>query len=410
VVVRRGRRRVVARFRISRKPAARTASEIASSTGARLRWSPTVPRAGRAIVVRGGGFGRRRLLLLSGVGDTRRLRASRRGRFSARVAVPRIFLGARHLVVRPARRRAWRLGVRIVAPTVLFGAYVNSDAEGGQSRREVSAFEELIGRRLAVGHHYRPWASSFDLSDGGEADEGWDVESGRIPLISHGDGQYQSSVNILDAIRNGSQDGVITSAARAIRGLGRPVFYRPLWEMNADWNSYNITKASTPGTADGTRKFVEAWRRMHGIFRREGAVNAAFVWCPNAQDNPDTAANHWTRYYPGHAYVDWVCADGYNRGRPRRSFAEIFGPVHRDYPRKPFMVGETGSVESGGSKAGWINDARAQMKTNLRGIKAFLWFQRGRDTSDDGVDWRVNTSRSALAAFRALVADPYFRD
>jgi hypothetical protein len=65
------------------------------------------------------------------------------------------------------------------------------------------------------------------------------------------------------------------------------------------------------------------------------------------------------------------------------------------------MIGETGSVEDGGSKAAWITDAlTTQMPTNFTHIKAFLWF----DTVDGNLDLRIDTSPQSLQAFKQAVA------
>ncbi|MFN2488281.1 MAG: glycoside hydrolase family 26 protein [Actinomycetota bacterium] len=298
----------------------------------------------------------------------------------------------------------------VPASGAYFGAYVNPDAAGGQTQQEVTGFEAMIGRKLRVDHHYRSWDSSFDLHEPGEADEGWDVSNGRIPMISQSE-SGSTTVGILDAINSGAEDRRIIDRARRIRDFGHPLFYRLFWEMNGDWNAYNETLASTPGTHDGTEKYVRAWRRVHSLFQQEGATNAAFVWCPNAKDKPQTSTNHWTNYYPGDAYVDWVCADGYNRaadnGSSWKSFADIFRGVYDDYPQKPFMVGETSSTENGGDKAQWIRDAHNYLKASMPRARGFLWFHRGLEPGSS--DWRVDTSSSSLQAYREMGADPYLQ-
>jgi hypothetical protein len=347
---------------------------------------------------------------LSWDGRGRRLRATRGGVFSVALKARATARVSPIVVTAAGQTGPFRLAILRAGSGVLLGVYVNSDAVQGQSRAEVSEFEAKIGRTLAIGHHYREWGSSFDLDRPNVADEAWDVANGRIPMISHGDGGWNSPINLLDAINSGSQDALIQSQARQVRAFGHRLFYRLFWEMNGDWETYNETNASTPGTHDGTAKFVAAWRRIHSIYRQEGATNALFVWCPNHSDWPATPSNHWTRYYPGDAYTDWVCADGFNRGQPWHHFRHLFTPsVYEDYPQKPFMVGETASVEDGGSKAAWIRDAREYMKTQMPNLKAFVWFHRGPSMTQTLFDWRVDTSPSALAAFRAMAQDPYFQ-
>ena len=72
----------------------------------------------------------------------------------------------------------------------------------------------------------------------------------------------------------------------------RPVHLRPMHEMNGDWYPWG-------GTVNGNSpaQYVQAWRRMHDIFRRVGASNVRFVWSPNNIDVP--ASNRMESYYPG---------------------------------------------------------------------------------------------------------------
>jgi hypothetical protein len=309
-------------------------------------------------------------------------------------------------VAQPAR------GPQLPAAGAYFGAFVDGDAANSQTREEVTDFESMIGRTLRVGHKFRVWASTFQLRYG---EEGWHVASGRIPMISHGDAGYSSpsGVKLLDAINDGSQDELIRAQAGRVRDFGHPLFYRLFWEMNGRWNAYNEESASTPGTHDGSEKFVAAWRRIHRIYGEEGATNAAFVWCPTSKDSPATTYNRWARYYPGDRYVDWVCADGYNRGTDETysrwtSFSALFSSVYSGYPHKPFMVGETSSSENGGDKALWIRNAQSHLKSSMTRTKAFLWFHRGLAATDPTSDWRVDTSPQSLEAYRAMGADPYF--
>ena len=73
-------------------------------------------------------------------------------------------------------------------------------------------------------------------------------------------------------------------------------------------------------------------------------------------------------YYPGNAYVDWICADGYNwapelPGASWRSFQEIFAPFYRwgRSTGKPMVIGEFGTVEGApGAKAAWFAQADAR--------------------------------------------------
>ena len=174
------------------------------------------------------------------------------------------------------------------------------------------------------------------------------------------------------------------------------------------WSGAN---ANDPGTYDGPLKYVKAWRHMHDIFVQEGATNAVWVWAPDKGDSPKDNWNHWLKYYPGDAYVDWVGFDGYNWGTAATtwasswtSFEDTFLPIYRDFAsRKPIMIAETASAEAGGDKGRWMADAQAMIKARWPDVVAVTWFDDNKET-----DWRVDSSSSALAAYRRWVHDPYF--
>src|SRR5262245_44760314 len=180
------------------------------------------------------------------------------------------------------------------------GAFVDPNARWDGVREqegEVSHLEQLIGRKLAIDHHYYGWSGSSQMFPA--AIDRWDVAHGRIPLIS-----WEGTD--LNRIVSGSQDSVIRARARRAKQFGHRIFISWGYEMNGDWNEWSGINANSPGTTNGPAKFVSAWRRIHRIFDKVGANNVTWVWTPNDRDVPSSSWNHWTQYYPGDAYVDWV--------------------------------------------------------------------------------------------------------
>jgi beta-mannanase len=124
---------------------------------------------------------------------------------------------------------------------------------------------------------------------------------------------------------------------------------------------------------------------------------------------PAESWNHWTNYYPGDAYVDWVGMDAYNWGNSSscctwQSFSDLVTDLYNDYATtKPIIVPETASAEVGGSKAAWIADLQQQLETHFTAIKAVVWFDINKET-----DWRIASSPATLAAYKAMALDPFF--
>jgi hypothetical protein len=281
----------------------------------------------------------------------------------------------------------------------LFGAFVDMGVTGWH-REEVSQFEQMAGRTLDVDHRYYSWTDVFPGDD-----ERWDFEQGRIPMLT-----WEPWETTPSSISSGESDALIRERAAGLRDLGQPLFLRFAHEMNGNWYPWDGFHNNDRGRKKkGPAKYVAAWRHVHDLFEAEGADNVVWVWCPNRNSFPAARWNDFRRYYPGDAYVDWVCIDGYNFGANGwsswRSFASIVRPIYDAYGAiKPIMIGETGSSELGGVKADWIAEARASVETEFPSIAAFLWF----NIDKNGNDWRVNSSDSALTAYRDFAADPYF--
>ncbi|MFN2543894.1 MAG: glycoside hydrolase family 26 protein, partial [Actinomycetota bacterium] len=198
--------------------------------------------------------------------------------------------------------------------------------------------EGAIGRKFAIVQHYYGWTEEFPGSL-----EQSDLQGGRVPMIG-----WVSAP--LDQVLSGSDDAMIRDRADGLKALGHQVFLRWGYEMNGTWFPW-------AGSPD---KFVAAWKHIHDIFTGEGANNVVWVWAPNWEDRPGKAWNHWTNYYPGNAYVDWVGIDGFNWGATQgwshwTDIEDMLPGLYQDYHRrKPIMVAETASVEQGGDKAQWI--------------------------------------------------------
>jgi hypothetical protein len=282
----------------------------------------------------------------------------------------------------------------------LLGAYVDDTGrwiDDATAESGVSRLEAALGRRLDVDQHYYAWTDRFPTGL-----EHWDVQGGRVPLISW-------SGTTLGDVLSGRFDAMIHERARDVKALGAPVFLRWGWEMNGNWSADDGSHNNAAGQTNGPQLYVQAWRHIHDIFTAEGATNAVWVWSPNASDVPAAPWNHWTRYYPGDAYVDWVGIDGYNWGSSQSwsswtSFASLIAPVYADYAgRKPIMVAETASAEQGGDKSAWLDAVRDVLKTRFQHVGALVYFDQNKETN-----WSVTSSPAALRSFRALARDPYF--
>jgi beta-mannanase len=281
-----------------------------------------------------------------------------------------------------------------VPPTdgALFGAFVGV---GTESETDFAAEEELIRRRWVIDNRF------YSFDDWINDRTRWDIEHHKISMVTWEPHEK------LDEIIAGMHDDLIRTRAEGARDLGAEIFLRWGHEMNGNW--YPWSGAMNGGADGGAEKYIAAYRHVHDLFVEVGATNVVWVWCPLVTDVPAAAWNHWTQYYPGDEYVDWVGLDAYNWGTSSsccvwQSFPTLVAALYADYAgKKPLMLPETASAEVGGDKGAWIDEMHSSLMSQFSAIKAVVWFDINKET-----DWRVASSPGALDAYKAMGHDPYF--
>jgi hypothetical protein len=266
--------------------------------------------------------------------------------------------------------------------TTRLGAYLSI---GGQSRAQSLALRRSqLGRDYDIVHIFCAWTEHFERPSIGDS----------TLMISWTSVPYSQ-------INTGQHDGVISAAARNLAGMGKPTLLRWGWEMNGNWFDWDGSHND-----DDPAGYIKAWKRMHGIFADAGADNVAWVWSPNWNSAPSDAWNRMQRYYPGDAYVDWVGVSGYDFDA--ESPHTLFSPIVSAYGgSKPLIISETAAIDQGGdSKASWTKDLSAYVRTTPE-IGALVWFDTNTQ-SDSEYDFRIDSSSSELAAFRAMARNPHF--
>lgn len=283
----------------------------------------------------------------------------------------------------------------------------------------VRAFDSLAGKGVSIVMWFQPWVAGnrndFDTAACLEV-----MREGKVPMITWESWDPGNNAKLvknpgqqpnfkLKAILNGNYDGYIRDWARKIKQLGGPVMLRPMHEMNGDWYPWS-------GTTNGNSpsEYVAAWKRIHDIFRQEGATNVTWVWSINSQSVPDTPENRYAAYYPGDEYVDWTAISGFNVGTsvPNsrwNSFSSRYDRplVYLETLPKPICIVEFGSVELGGDKAAWLTDAYSRVALRPS-VKAIVYYQAIERTPSWSQDFRIDTSPKSLAAFRKAVSSEHY--
>jgi len=207
------------------------------------------------------------------------------------------------------------------------------------------------------------------------------------------------------AVAAGAQDAYIHSWASSAKAFGHKFILMPNWEFNGNWYPWAPQQGGVSGSASD---FVAAWRHIVKIFKQVGAKNVQFGWVPNVDDGywAKTSGYSLKSLYPGDKYVDWVGMDGYNPGGSAwMSFSKVFGgtykALHTIAPKKPVLINEVGCTESGGSKAKWIKDMFNDLPKKFSKIKLICWYNRADPGPGGHTDWPLESSKSALKAFKA---------
>jgi hypothetical protein len=303
-------------------------------------------------------------------------------------------------------------------PSVYWGAFVPG---APQDPRYMDAFEAHAGKRASLEMFGLPWRANGSYTGFPQTHLQTIRNRGTIPVVdwaswdSWGNRTSQPDFELAD-IYNGNHDPFLTQFARSAAAWGNPFFVRFDAEMNGWWSPWSEqTNNNRPGD------FARAWRHVVDVFRREGATNVTWVFCPNIIGPLSTPL---TGLYPGDNYVDWTCLDGYNWGTDFGnagwwSLTDVFSGSEYTggfdsyltlldlAPTKPIMIGETASSENGGSKANWITSAfTTELPRYFPNIKAVMWFNW--NTGDPGITWPIESSPSAQAAFAQAIASPYY--
>jgi len=211
-------------------------------------------------------------------------------------------------------------------------------------------------------------------------------------------------------ILDGTYDPYLRAFAGQAKAWDQPFMIRFAHEMNLEryhWGTeIGRFGAHSPGI------YRQMFHYIVTLFRKEGATNVRWVFCPNAESipNPDSAPQaSWNRarnYYPGDKWVDILGMDGYNWGTTQTKvqhgwdsrwmeFERIFQDLHKELkamaPAKPIMVFETACVNQGGNRMQWI--MRLTDTARQWDLKGLCWFQVNKEQ-----DWRLQHEYAARIA------------
>lgn len=308
------------------------------------------------------------------------------------------------------------------------------------SAARIARFERLAGKPVAWAYFSNNWTHGVDYP----ARQVAAIEAaGRVPFIrieprssfrAGGPDRRYTMQSIIDGVWDlpapGSQ-GLIEWCRRAASADG-PLLVEFGTEVNGSWFPWNgrwngggaTAGYGDPMLADGPERFRDAYRHVVDTCRSAGADDITWFFHVDVEGAP---AATWNRdlsgYYPGDGYVDWIGLSAYGSLSSRygwRSFGARLRPVRDEIAAlgdKPVALLETGVREdaaSRGRKAAWTRRMLRAVRTRFPEIRAVAWWNERYRDRGELIDLRIDSSRSALRAYRrgvsarAFTATPRF--
>ncbi len=300
----------------------------------------------------------------------------------------------------------------------------------GEAASATTNFEQLVDKQLAFTIIGDNWTSGIAFPRRALQEI---TEHGKIPVVhvkpwsvkerNRGPDQIYNLARIID----GSFDLELREYAKAAKSFRHPVVLDFAPEANGNWYPWagNFLGASfrtgygDPALADGPERYRDAFRKVVTLFREEGATNVTFIYHVSSSNKPVRTWNTMAAYYPGDEFVDWLAVSAYSAQLPGDMWQEFTDVMDHAYAElaavsetKPIAVLEYGIIEDSFTalrKADWITNALSAVKANrYPRVKAMAYWHESSWVPRGDNDMRVDSSVSALRAYKDEIADPFF--
>lgn len=288
---------------------------------------------------------------------------------------------------------------------ILLGAFDNESAESFES---IVNFEASLGVIFPLIHLYSAWGSKHDQKFP-ELSANAVSAMGSVPVITWEPWLTDFTDEDIPGLKPGElrdlhgmkdvaaelYDQYILGWAMTARKYGKPIFLRMGHEMN---DPYRYPWGPQNNTAE---EFKAAWRHVWNVFRAAGTDNVIWIWSPHP------AYGYFKEYYPGDGYVDFIGVGALNYGNVAAwskwwTFDEIFG---KHYPAlaafgKPIMITEFGSLNTGGDRKEWYEQAAASLPAKYPQVKALIFFHYSKDltTTQQPLNWYIKNDTAVIRA------------
>lgn len=214
------------------------------------------------------------------------------------------------------------------------------------------------------------------------------LQAGAVPVL-----ELEPYGIPLSSIIAGHEDVWLTRYAKAVLSLKAPVILSFAPEANGDWYDWGFRHVPP-------KVFIQAWRHVVTVFRKAGAGRRIkWVWIIN---HSFPQSERLQLLWPGRSYVNMLGIDGYFKDR-KDNFRSLFIPtirVMRKLSSDPILISET----AGGPTAGKLRAVRDLVASMLAyHLAGLIWFDIRQPGHFIHQDWRIETQRQAMAAYRQAI-------
>ena len=214
------------------------------------------------------------------------------------------------------------------------------------------------------------------------------LQAGAVPVL-----ELEPYGIPLSSIIAGHEDVWLTRYAKAVLSLKAPVILSFAPEANGDWYDWGFRHVPP-------KVFIQAWRHVVTVFRKAGAGRRIkWAWIMN---HSFPQSERLQLLWPGRSYVDMLGIDGYFKDR-KDNFRRLFIPDYQSYAQavqRP-NIDQRDGKRADRRKLRAVRDLVASMLAYH--LAGFIWFDVRQPGHFIHQDWRIETQRPAMAAYRQAI-------
>ncbi len=315
---------------------------------------------------------------------------------------------------------------------IYFGAFPDfGGPEDYVTAKKIENFNKLVGKKIKWAYFSNNWGRD------GVKFPRQKVEiiasTGTIPFVRMMprkilDTAYDKTFS-LQKIIDGKFDNELYQYARDVKDYGKMILIDFGVEMNGNWFPWSgvvngggvKTRYGDPQKADGPERFVDAYRHIVDIFRKESVKNVTWFWHPDVYSDPDVTWNRQKNYYPGDGYVDWIGISAYGPLHPQEDYWDSFPTIMKETQqrileisdKKPIALLEFGVTDHHplGRKNRWLAGAfqyilNPQSPLQFKAISP--WHENWEEDDNLWATLRLDSSPATLAVFKKYIANSRF--